>query len=257
MRDRIYGDTTPVLELVMNPGESVLSWAADAAWMTKSIEMAPLDDAADRSWLGRMFRGRRDTKAETLVTFSAAQTPGMVAFCGRLPGSIVPLDIRPANDATTFVCAADALMCVEEGVSVTRVDDLPSLGTGLYGQGFSLLRLEGVGRAWVGLPGAVVAYDLRPEEIMRVHPGHFGIAQESVIIDVTTSEKVRTPSFPDGARLIELEGPGRVWMSSLGVGPVAEAIDDFSTPVEVTGSAQPAATPKARGVVREVLFPRP
>jgi uncharacterized protein (AIM24 family) len=255
MRDRIYGETTPVLELVMNPGETVISWAADAAWMTKSITMAPLDEDQERSWLGRMFRNRKDAKGETLVTFAADQVPGMVAFCCRLPGGIVPLDIHPDNEATTFVCAADALMCAEEGVSITRVDGLPSLGSGLYGQGFSMLKLEGVGRAWVGLPGEIVAYDLRPEEIVRVHPGHFGIAQDSVIIDVTVTEKVRTPSFPDGARLIELEGPGRIWMSSLGVGPLAESIDDFSTPVEITGTAQPAA--KGRGVIREVLFPRP
>jgi uncharacterized protein (AIM24 family) len=252
MQDRIYGEATPVLELVLNPGESVISWAADAAWMTESIVMAPLGEEQERSWLSRMFRGRLDGKAETLVTFSANQVPGMVAFCCRLPGDIIALDIFPDNDATTFVCAADVLMCAEEGVMVSPVNGLESLGSGLYGQGFSLLRLEGVGRAWVGLSGAVVAYDLRPDEIVRVHPGHFCIAQETVAIQVVNTPTVKTPSFPDGVRYIELEGPGRVWMSSLGVGPLSEAIDDFSVPVEVTGAAQPAT---GRRAVREVLLP--
>jgi uncharacterized protein (AIM24 family) len=252
MQDRIYGDATPVLEVVLNPGESVISWAADAAWMTQSIVMEPLDDQPERSWLGRVFRGGRDAKAETLVTFSANQSPGMVAFCCRLPGDIVALDIFPENDATTFVCAADVLMCVQEGVIVSRVVGLGALGSGLYGQGFSLLRLQGVGRAWVGLGGEVVAYDLRPDEIMRVHPGHFCMAQDTVAINVVDTPNVRTPSFPDGARFIELQGPGRVWMSSLGVGPLAEAIDDFSVPVEITGEAQPAT---GRRAIREVLLP--
>jgi len=251
MRDRIYGHSAPVLELVLNPGESVISWAADAAWMTQSIVMASLDDKPERSWLGRMVRGG-DAKAETLVTFTANQVPGMVAFCCRLPGDIVALDIFPNNEATTFVCAADVLMCVEAGVMVSREAGVDVLGSGLYGQGFSLLRLEGVGRAWLGLGGEVVAYDLRPDEIVRVHPGHFCIAQETVAIQIANTPTVKTPSFPDGARFIELRGPGRVWMSSLGVGPLAEAMDDFSVPVELTAAAHPAT---GRRAIREVLLP--
>jgi uncharacterized protein (AIM24 family) len=251
MQDRIYGDATPILELVLNPDETVISWAGDAAWMTKSVVMAPLSDEKERSWLGRLFRSGGNT-AETLVTFSADQVPGMVAFCCRLPGGIVALDIYPNNDATSFVCASDMLMCMQEGVMVSRVDGLENMGLGLYGQGFSLLRLEGVGRAWVGLGGAVVAYDLRPDETVRVHPGHFCIAQGTVTVGVVNTPTVCTPSFPDGARFIELAGPGRVWMSSLGVGPLAEAIDDFSVAVDVTGAAQPAT---GRRAIREVLLP--
>jgi len=143
-------------------------------------------------------------------------------------------------------------MCVEEGVMVSRVDGLDSLGSGLYGQGFSLLRLEGVGRAWMGLGGEVVAYDLRPEEIVRVHPGHFCIAQDTVAVGVLNTPAVRTPSFPDGVRFIELQGTGRVWMSSLGVGTFAQALDDLRVTVELTAAAQPAT---GRRAIREVLLP--
>ena len=258
MQTRIYGETSPILELVLNPGELVHSWCANAAWMTESVEIAPPQKQTDKSWLGKLFSRRPSAEdVNTLVTFRAGRDPGMVAFAPRLPGEIVTVDVRP-DPATTYLCAADSLMCVEEGViaSPLPTGDHPALGSGMYGRGFALLSLTGVGRAWIGLGGTVVSYDLRPDEIVRVHPGHLGMAQATVTIAAADLPDMTTPTFPDGIRFIELAGPGRVWLMSCGVGPVAEAIDDFSAPIDVPGTAvhQPAT---GRGAIREALFPRP
>ena len=251
MQERIYGGANPVLEIVLNPDEQVLSWAADCAWMTDSIEVGQ-GDGAQKSWLGRMF-GKQPNQMQRLVTFRAAKSPGMVAFCPRLPGEVVTLDVR--NDATmNYLCASDALLCVEDGVEVTEETELSTIGSGLYAGGFSMLQLTGIGKAWAGVAGECVSYDLRPEESMRVHPGHLAILHDSVEIGIIEMPQIRTPSFPDGLRLIDVTGPGRVWLSSLGVGPLAESIDDFAAPVDLPSTA-PAQ--KTRSVWKEVLFPRP
>jgi uncharacterized protein (AIM24 family) len=178
----------------------------------------------------------------------------MVAFAARMPGEIVTFDIQD-HPEMNYLCVAEALLCVSQEVEV-GVDFTGKMGRGLYGNGFRMLSLTGMGRAWVAMSGQMVSYELRPDEKMRVHPAHVGVVQKSVTIDSVCLDRVKTPAFPDGLCLLEVTGPGRIWLTSMGVGALAEALDDYDATVVLEGVTTSPSQPK-RSVIREALFPRP
>ncbi|MGY2061458.1 AIM24 family protein, partial [Nocardia gipuzkoensis] len=100
------------------------------------------------------------------------------------------------------------------------------LGAGIFGgTGFTLQRVSGDGYAWVELSGEVVQYDLQPGETLRVHPGHVGMFDARVSFDIAVMRGIRNILFgADGLFLAALTGPGRVWLQSLTISNLAQAL---------------------------------
>ena len=261
VEDRIYGHGTPVLEIVLNPGEVIIGPVGEVAWMTAAIEVTPVKPPKGAKPKAKpkssppakpRKRAKEELPTVALCEYSAETLPGMVAFASRLPGRVAPIEVQP-HPGMTYRCPLNNLVCVQDGVDITPLADDKELRPGRYGQASPLVKLSGLGRAWIALGGEVVTYELRPEETVRVHPDHLGLMQETVEYKVAPVKDVEHPAFGGSLRLIELTGPGRIWLQSLGFGRLATVVDDYAVPVEVVGEAQP----KERGVFRQVLFPRP
>lgn len=88
------------------------------------------------------------------------------------------------------------------------------------GTGFTLQRLSGSGRAYVELHGDVVEFDLAAGEKLRTHPGHVGLFDASVTLNLTTIPGIKNKFFGgEGLFLTELVGPGKVWLQSITLAP--------------------------------------
>ena len=74
----------------------------------------------------------------------------------------------------------------------------------------------------------MVAEDLPPGEIFRVHPGHVGAFQSSVTFQITRVPGIRNMIFGgDGIFLAALTGPGRVWLQTLPISRLAQQISHY------------------------------
>ncbi len=136
-----------------------------------------------------------------------------------------------------------------------------SLGAGIFGgNGFLMQRLAGACRAWVELGGEVVTYDLAPGEVLRAHPGHVGMLEESVGFTITMMRGIRNIFFGgDGLFLAELRGPGKVWLQTLTLPNLAHALSPYmgsGGEVASTTNIETAAELGVAGAVLKSFFNR-
>jgi uncharacterized protein (TIGR00266 family) len=225
MQSRIVGTTMPVLECLLEPGESLISEAGELSWMTQTISMTTHTQMAG----GGGFFGaiKRVAGGGTLfmTEYTAQGYSGEVAFAAKIPGHILPLEIGPGHEIMIhrhgFLCATPA---IQLGVGFQQ-----SLGAGIFGgDGFLLQKVTGVGTAWLELGGEVVVRDLQAGETLRVHPGHVGAFQSSVNFQITRIQGIRNMFFGgDGIFLAALTGPGRVWLQTLPLSNLAHALEPY------------------------------
>ena len=225
MQSRIVGSTMPVLELLLDPGESVISEAGELSWMSQSIAMTTHTQFGG----GGGFFGaiKRIAGGGTLfmTEYQAQGYQGEVAFATKIPGHILPLEIGPGHEYMVhrhgFLCATPQ---IQLGVGFQQ-----SLGAGIFGgDGFLLQKVTGNGTAWLELSGEVVMRDLRPGETLRVHPGHVGAFQAGVQFNITRIQGIRNMFFGgDGIFLAALTGPGRIWLQTLPLSNLAHALRPY------------------------------
>ena len=101
-----------------------------------------------------------------------------------------------------------------------------SFRAGIFaGEGFSLQRLGGQGRAWVELSGQVIPYELVAGQSLRAHPGHVGMFQMSVAFQVVRVPGIANRYFGGDAHYFaELSGPGTVWLQSMPLPQLAASL---------------------------------
>ena len=113
MQSRIVGTTMPVLEVLLQPGEALISEAGELSWMTQSVAMTTHTQMAG----GGGFFGaiKRVAGGGTLfmTEYTAQGAPGEVAFCTKVPGHIMPVEIGPGHEYMIhrhgFLCATPAV----------------------------------------------------------------------------------------------------------------------------------------------------
>ena len=195
MRDQLLGATQPVLSISLDPGESVVAEIGQYAWMTDSIEMAAAGGAQQEP---------------RLCLYTATGEPGVVAFASRLPGSILSVNIGRGYEGC--LVRASSFLAGTPGVQVTADCGLFAAGRPDGGR-LALWRIGGTGRAWVGVPGDVVRRELTAGQSLRAHPGHIGMFDTTITVQVTQVRDIwgRDDAYPCAV----LSGPGVVWLRSM------------------------------------------
>jgi uncharacterized protein (TIGR00266 family) len=250
VEDKIVGTTMPVLEIVLNPGEAIFAESGELSWMTSSIAMQTSTQYGGGGGLGGVFKRSMSGGSLFMTEYSAQQAPGMVAFATKLPGQIFPVDIAP-QPGMGFLGHRHCFVAAMHGVQVSYAFQQKLSAGFLGGDGFRLQKLTGQGRAWVELSGEVVTYDLRPGEVMRVHPGHVGLFQDTVQFGITTVKGIKNKIFGgDGVFLAELTGPGRIWLQSLPLARLAAALAEYGV---VGGAETRAGAVAGAGIMKGIL----
>jgi len=244
MQHQIKGSVLQVLEIELNPGESVLSESGEFSWMTDSIQMTTGmgGGAGGKGLLGAV---KRVAGGSTFLfnTYTAEGSPGMVAFAAKLPGTIFPIELNQE-----YLAHRHGFLAGTQGVQISVALQQTFRGGIFGGEGFLLQRIGGSGQAWIELSGEVMVYDLQAGQTMRVHPGHVGLFQSSVTFQV-----IRVPGLAnrylgaDGHHWVVLTGPGRVWLQSMPIPIMAGAMAPY------LGEGRPVAAGAAGGAVASAL----
>jgi uncharacterized protein (AIM24 family) len=103
------------------------------------------------------------------------------------------------------------------------------LGAGLFGgEGFILQRFSGNGMVFLEIDGDVVEKTLAPGETLIVNNGHVAALDETVDFDIQRVKGVKNIVFGgEGLFFAKMTGPGRVWLQTMPVCKLAEAIVPF------------------------------
>jgi uncharacterized protein (AIM24 family) len=157
-----------------------------------------------------------------------------------IKGTTMPILIVTLDQGEAVVSAHGELAWMTQSIQMSQMMNAGGGGLmqglkrvlgrgGMWGgDGFLLQKLEGQGTAWIELSGELTTYDLLPGQTLLVHPGHVGMFQGSVQFAVTRMPGIANASFGgDGFHLVALTGPGRVWLQSMPLAVLAQAISQY------------------------------
>ena len=247
MQAEVKGTTMPLLEMILEAGESVISTHGELSWMSANVQLTQSTATGGQkgfvSGLKRVVGG-----GGLFVTkYEAQGGQGLLAFGAKLPGRIFEIAITPGQG---YLVHRHGWVCGTEGV-VPTVGLQQTIRGGLDGgDGFILQRLEGEGRAWIELSGEITTYELAAGQTMLVHPGHVGLFEDKVSFTITRLPGIKNIVFGgDGYHLVALTGPGSIWLQSMPVPVLADAI----VPYLPRGDAHPAADAGVGGVLGGII----
>ena len=225
MQTRIQGTTMPVLDVQLDPNESVFSESGELSWMTASIQMTTHTQMGGGGGLLGVLKRVAGGGSNFMTEYRAMQYPGEVSFATKVPGHIVPVQVAPGQE---YLVHRHGFLCATPQVTIS-VGFQQSLGAGIFGgSGFLLQRIAGYGMAWLELSGELIMKNLAPGETLLVHPGHVGAFQASVNFQITTVPGIKNMIFGgDGIFLGVLTGPGTVWLQTLPISRLAHQIGEY------------------------------
>jgi uncharacterized protein (TIGR00266 family) len=229
MQAEVKGTTLPVLEMILDPGEYIISDHGELSWMTANMQMTQTTKmGGQQGGGGGLLGGLKRVMSGTsifLTRYEPSGGPGMVAFAAKMPGRIFPLEVTPGHG---YLVHRHGWVCGTPEISST-VGFNQGLGGMLFGgEGFILQKLEGQGTAWVELSGEITTYDLAAGQTLLVHPGHIGVFQDTVNFSMTRIQGIVNRYFgADGHWLVVLTGPGKVWLQSMPLAILAGSLQPF------------------------------
>ena len=217
---RLIGDDMQVVEIELDPGESVRAEAGAMLYMDAGIHM-------DTGTGGGLMKGlkRRLAGESFFITSFLNQGNGKsrLAFSAPYPGKVIPLDLSAQGGR--FLCQRDTFLCAATGIEI-EVAFTKKIGAGLFGgEGFILQRLEGDGLAFCHAGGTVIQRDLAPGEVLRVDTGCIVAFAPTVDYDIEFQKGFKNALFGgEGLVLATLKGPGTVFLQSLPFSRLADRI---------------------------------
>lgn len=225
----IHGNDMQVVEIELDPGETVIAEAGAMNWMDDRIEFeAKMGDGSrpDDGFMGKLLTvGKRALTGESLFMThfrNVGRNRARVAFAAPYPGHIIPIDM--ARMGGELLCQKDAFLCAALGTELS-IAFSRRFGTGLFGgEGFILQRLRGDGMAFVHAGGTVVERELRGE-LIRVDTGCLVAFTPGIDYDIEMSRGLKSMFFGgEGLFLATLRGTGTVYLQSLPFSRLADRI---------------------------------
>lgn len=220
MQYEIKGGSFPVVICNLENGETMITEKGSMVWMSPNMAMQ-----TQGGGLGRMFS--RAIAGESIFQnhYTAKGGPGMIAFGSSFPGEIRVLDIAPGQE---MILQKSAFLAAEQGVELS-VHLQKRLGAGFFGgEGFIMQRLSGRGKAFVEIDGDLVEYILKPGQNLIVSTGNVAGFEPSVQMDIQMVPGAKNMLLGgEGIFNTVLTGPGRVWLQTMPISSVANAIEPY------------------------------
>ena len=149
----------------------------------------------------------------------------MIAFGSSFPGEIKVLNIAPGQE---MIVQKSSFLAAEAGVDLS-IHFQKRLGAGFFGgEGFIMQKLSGCGTAFVEIDGDLIEYELKPGQKLIVDTGNVAGFSPSVQMDIQTVPGAKNMFFGgEGIFNTVLTGPGRVWLQTMPIYNVANAIRPY------------------------------
>lgn len=231
---RIIGNDLQLVEIELDPNETVIAEAGAMMYMEDGITFETrLGDGSEPSqgFMGKLLSaGSRVLTGESLfMTHFTNRGYGKkkVAFSAPYPGSIVPFNL--ASYGGQVIVQKDGFLCAAMGTKVTMTFNR-KIGAGLVGgEGFVLQKLEGDGLAFVHAGGTLVERQLNNEKI-RIDTGCVVAFQPGIDFSVESAGKLKSMVFGgEGLFLATLSGTGKVWLQSMPIRKLIQAIAPYGS----------------------------
>jgi len=225
----VIGDDMQVVEIELDPGETVVAEAGAMNYMDDGITFeAKMGDGSrpDEGVFGKLLgAGKRVLTGESIFMTHFTNTGSgkkRVAFAAPYPGKIVPIDMTKIRGE--LYCQKDAFLCAALGTKVD-IAFTKRLGTGFFGgEGFILQHLQGDGMAFIHVGGTVVKKDLK-NEVIRVDTGCIAAFTSGISYDIERAGGLKSMFFGgEGLFLATLRGTGTVLLQSLPFSRMADRI---------------------------------
>jgi uncharacterized protein (TIGR00266 family) len=254
MEFNVKGTILPVLEAVLQPGETVVSTHGDLGWMTPTVTLSQTTQMGSGGGRGFLKAAKRVVGGAGLflTRYSAATEPGTVVFASKLPGNIINVEVTPER---SYYVHRTGFLCGTEGIEASVSMQQKKLTGGFFGgMGFFLQHLTGEGVAWLELSGEMFTYDLPPGQTLRVHPGHVGAFDQTVTFTVGTIPGLANKFFGgNGFFLADLTGPGRIWLQSMSIAMLAAEIAEYLPDQGGGGNTSSGGTGLVDGIIGGVF----
>lgn len=227
---KIFGNDIQVLEVELDPNETVIAEAGAMVYMEQGIDFeTKMGDGSNPSqgFFGKlMSAGARMITGESLfMTHFTHRGHGKsrVAFSAPYPGTILPIDLSSTRN-NSLITQKDAFLAAALGTKLS-IHFNQKLGSGLFGgEGFILQKMQGDGLAFVHAGGTVVEKHLN-NETLRVDTGCVVAFEEGIDFSVQRAGGLKSMIFGgEGLFLATLRGTGRVWLQSMPVKKLIEAL---------------------------------
>ena len=230
---QIFGDDMQLVEIELDPGESVLAEAGAMNYMDARIKMETIFGDGSGADANKGFgskllsAGKRALTGEGLfMTVFQNVHPAekaIVAFASPYPGKIIPVDLDTFD--RTLICQKSAFLCAAKGVNV-GIHLQKKLGAGLFGgEGFIMQRLTGDGIVFLNAGGTINKKTLQAGEMLKIDTGCLVAMSETVDYDVAFQSDIKSGFLGgEGLFLATLTGPGEVWLQSLPFSRMADEI---------------------------------
>lgn len=217
MEYEIKGGAFPMVICTLQKGETMQNETGAMAYMTSDIKMETNIGGGLLKGIGRALSG--DTVF--LNYFTAEKDGEQIGFSSCTPGKIVPIEL---DGSQTIIGQKNAFLAAENGVNLDMFFR-KKLGAGLFGgEGFILQKLSGQGTVFLEIDGEVIERELAPGEKLLVDPGYIAIMEETINFDIERVKGVKNMLFGEGLFFAKLEGPGKVWIQTMPISRLAEAI---------------------------------
>jgi uncharacterized protein (TIGR00266 family) len=220
MQTKIEGTTMPFLSVRLDAGEGFLAETGELYFMDPTISMRTYVAGGGKGLFGG-FKKVVGGGTLFMTEYSAPEGPGEVHIAIKLPGQIV--EQRNQGGRAMMVHRHGF---VAGGLNNTlSATTMPGLRAGLFGgEGFVLQKVEGPDPFFVALSGEITTLTLAPGQTKVVHPGHIGMYDDSVTFAVRTIKGLANKMFGGDMFLVELTGPGRVWLQTMPLPVLAHAL---------------------------------
>ena len=230
---QIKGESIQIVEVELDPGETVIAEAGAMLFMEEGIQFETKMGDGSNPGQGLFDKllsaGSRLLTGESLFMthFSnRGHKKVKVAFSAPYPGAIIPVDLATSRN-NELIVQKDGFLCAAFGTKLSIVFNR-KIGAGLVGgEGFILQKIQGDGKAFVHAGGTVIERTLN-NETLRVDTGCVVAFESQIDFDVETTGSLRSMVFGgEGIFLATLKGSGKVWLQSMPIRKLVQALSPY------------------------------
>ena len=220
MEYEISGGSFPTVICTLQKGETMKDESGAMAFMTSQIKMETNTGGGLLKGLGRALSGDKIF----LNFFTAEADNQKIAFSACYPGKIIPIRLTGSN---TIIGEKNAFLAAEKSVDVD-IYFKKKLGAGLFGgEGFVLQKFTGTGIVFLEIDGEIIEKYLGAGETLLIDPGHIAAMEDTVDFDIEMVKGAKNILFGEGLFFSKVTGPGKVWIQTMPISKLAEAIIPF------------------------------
>lgn len=240
---QIKGESIQIVEVELDPMETVIAEAGAMLYMEDGIlfETKMGDGSNPKQGLfdKLLSAGSRLLTGESLFMThftNRGNKKSKVAFSAPYPGTVIPMDLSTFKGNELMV-QKDGFLCAAFGTKLSIAFNR-KIGSGLVGgEGFILQKLQGDGKAFVHAGGTVIEKTLG-NETLRVDTGCVVAFEAQIDFDVETSGSLRSMVFGgEGIFLATLRGSGKVWLQSMPIRKLVQALAPYGSNSRKEGSS--------------------